>query len=48
VPGVGEYDIGKPEIELRQKSPNATIGNDRRFAPDGTLILYKKTTPHFY
>lgn len=48
VPGVGDYDISKPEIDMRQKSPNATIGNDRRFAKDGTLHEYKKTTPHFY
>lgn len=46
-PGVGDYSIADLQIELRKKSPKATIGNAVRF-PRNKLKDYIGTTNHQY
>lgn len=44
-PGVGDYSIGNCQIELRPKSPKATIGNAVRFGRN-KLKDYQGYTSH--
>ena len=36
-PGVGDYDITKIQLDLKKKSPKATIGNQPRFPKQNSL-----------
>lgn len=46
-PGVGDYSIAKPLLDLKSKSPKATIGNAARF-PRNKLKDYIGYTSHQY
>jgi hypothetical protein len=45
VPGVGEYSIDKSSINMRNKSPKATIGRAGRFPKDNSLSRFVPNIP---
>lgn len=48
VPGVGEYSIGTASINMRNKSPKATIGQAERFPKEQSLCRYVPHIPAQY
>lgn len=48
VPGVGEYSISAASINMRNKSPKATIGQAERFPKEHSLSRYVPNVPAQY
>ena len=47
-PGVGDYSVAKAGLEMRNKSPVATIGNQQRFQRMSAISRFKLGIPHTY
>ena len=47
-PGVGDYDITKIQLELKKKSPKATIGNQPRFPKQCSINTFQANLPDQY
>jgi hypothetical protein len=45
-PGVGQYKVEKSSIEIKKKSPVATIGQESRFPKENPLLHYIAHVPH--
>ena len=39
-PGVGEYNVANTTLEIKPKSPRATIGKQARFEKDSSIKAY--------
>jgi hypothetical protein len=48
VPGVGEYSIDKSSINMKNKSPKATIGKAGRFPKGNSLSRFVPNIPNQY
>lgn len=44
-PGVGKYKVEQCSLEMKKKSPKATIGNESRFPKENPLLHYVPNLP---
>lgn len=45
-PGVGQYNVEQGSLDIRQKSPKAIIGQQKRWRGLNSLNQYKPNLPH--